>query len=259
VRIAFGKAVEMQRRAAVHFHAALRLDGFDPDDPDAVLPPPGLNLADLVDAVHHAARVTSFHTDPHPAKPDGWLIAWGDENRGRYADVRPINVTGTGTISDSQVAGYIAKYATKSTEVTGHLPGRLTDETIGLHADPDGTHTERLIEACWILGRPRAWRRLRKGAHMFGFAGHYLTKSRSHRVTFQLLRDRRIVFRRTVHTGPDTDERAPQDETTLVVNFLQFVGAGWHTTADALLANTSAAMAREHQQAAREALTTLAA
>jgi hypothetical protein len=45
----------------------------------------------------------------------------------------------------------------------------------------------------------------------------------------------------------------------LVVNFLQFVGAGWQSPADAMLANTSAAMAREHQQAGREALMTLAA
>ncbi|MDT5041615.1 MAG: hypothetical protein QOE51_2600, partial [Actinoplanes sp.] len=47
--------------------------------------------------------------------------------------------------------------------------------------------------------------------------------------------------------------------TTLVVNFLEFVGAGWQTPADAMLANTSAALAREHQQAAREALQTMAA
>ena len=70
-----------------------------------------------------------------------------------------------------------------------------------------------------------------------------------------MLRNRRIVFRRTVQSGPKDETCAPREETTLVVNFLQFVGAGWHTTADALLANASAAMAREHQQAAREALT----
>ncbi len=45
----------------------------------------------------------------------------------------------------------------------------------------------------------------------------------------------------------------------LVVNFLEFVGAGWQTPADAMLANTSAAMAREHQEAAREYLTATAA
>jgi hypothetical protein len=33
-----------------------------------------------------------------------------------------------------------------------------------------------------------------------------------------------------------------------VVNFLQFVGAGWHTTGDALLASISAALAREDHQ-----------
>ena len=35
---------------------------------------------------------------------------------------------------------------------------------------------------------------------------------------------------------------------------LTYVGIGWHTTADAVLANTAAAMAREKRQAARLAL-----
>jgi hypothetical protein len=33
---------------------------------------------------------------------------------------------------------------------------------------------------------------------------------------------------------------------------LTFVGIGWHTTADAILANTAAAMAREKREAARD-------
>jgi hypothetical protein len=37
-----------------------------------------------------------------------------------------------------------------------------------MYADPDGTHTERLVEACWMLGRPRDWRALRRWAHMSG-------------------------------------------------------------------------------------------
>ena len=51
-------------------------------------------------------------------------------------------------------AGYLAKYATKSTEVTGHRSPRLTADTIGNYADPDGDHIARLIDACWRLGRP---------------------------------------------------------------------------------------------------------
>ena len=34
VRVAHGKAAEYQARGAVHFHALLRLDGYDPADPD---------------------------------------------------------------------------------------------------------------------------------------------------------------------------------------------------------------------------------
>jgi hypothetical protein len=46
------------------------------------------------------------------------------------------------------------------------------------------------------------------------------------------------------------------DETTVVINSLAFAGIGWHTTADALLANTAAANAREQRLPAREELAT---
>jgi hypothetical protein len=100
--------------------------------------------------------------------------------------------------------------------------------------------------------------RLRRWAHMLGFGGHFLTKSRRYSITFTMLRNQRVAFRRAQTAGPDQPESDEQPN-TLVVNFLQFVGAGWHTTADALLANTSAAMAREHQEAATRYLSTPAA
>jgi len=319
IRLSFGKAAEMQRRAVVHFHAIIRLDGYDPDDPDAVVaPPPELDAADIVAAVDHAATTVGFTTDPHPANRDGWPIAWGEQ-----VLTKVITVAAEGQVTDAQVAAYLAKYATKSTEVTGHASNRLTEDTITLYADPDGTHTERLIDACWRLGNYRTnpeppsplagkrrvgpasakpfgtlrtdpdcggctryrvcptcaaeqvaaaeaerrttagppaspYLKLRRWAHMLGFGGHFLTKSRRYSITFALLRNQRIVFRRTITGGPELTE-APEQPTTLVVNFLQFVGAGWQTPADAMLANTSAAMAREHQDAARQQLHTLAA
>jgi hypothetical protein len=91
-----------------------------------------------------------------------------------------------------------------------------------------------------------------------GFGGHFLTKSRTYSITFNLLRQQRIVYRRTVTAGPENDDRPPELDTTLVVNFLQFVGAGWHTTGDALLANTSAALAREHGYVTAEEVAALA-
>jgi hypothetical protein len=72
VRVAHGKAAEYQARGSVHFHALLRLDGYDPADPDRLLPPPpGITIADLDDATRQAATAISYRTPPHPARP--WI------------------------------------------------------------------------------------------------------------------------------------------------------------------------------------------
>ncbi|WFE46355.1 replication initiator [Verrucosispora sp. WMMD1129] len=316
VRLSPGKVAELQARGAVHFHAIARLDGVHPDDPTAVIPPPaGFGVGDLVDALHHAAEQIAFHTPTHPDRPDGWQIGWGEQ-----VDVRPITADGAGEVTDGMVAGYLAKYATKSTEATGHTSTRLTADSIGDYADPDGDHTARLIDACWRIGRPTGtpvplserarddrprpgfvprwectdcgthtryaacptcvahrqaaldteptkpatgnpYARLRRWAHMLGFGGHFLTKGRRYSVTFQLLRDTRVSFRR--HEHHDQADEQPgalravdhlDDDTTLIVGTLTFAGVGWHTTGDALLAATAAAMARERRTAGREEL-----
>ncbi|MFG1608358.1 replication initiator [Actinoplanes sp. NPDC049265] len=258
VRLSFGKAAEMQRRGVVHFHAIARLDGVHPTDPNAVVPPPpGIDADDLKVAIDHAAATVHFTIEAHPARPEGWQIGWGDQ-----VLTKVVTVAGQGEVTDAQVAAYLAKYATKATEITGHTSPRLDRgdlATVELYANPTGTHVERLVWASVWLGRHDGWRRLRRWAHMLGFGGHFLTKSRRYSTTFGRLREQRIVFRRNASSGPDSPAEAPTEPTTLIVNFLQFVGAGWHTTADALLANTSAAMAREHAEAARQALPTLAA
>jgi len=313
VVISHGKAAEFQARAAVHFHALLRLDGIDPHSPTAIIPPPaGFSIEDLTDAIRAAAHVT-FTTSTHPDRAAGWPMAWGEQ-----VDVRPIALSGGNQVTDQMVAGYLAKYATKSTEATGHQSTRITAETIDVYADPDGDHIARLIDACWRLGRPQAapvplsqrparrvkalgdrwtcpdcgtatrlricavchpsrqesldtktagsatttdvdnpYARLRRWAHMLGFGGHFLTKARHYSVTFGLLRAARIDFRRTEDTPDDPVMRAADhldEETTLIVGTLSFAGVGWHNTGDALLANTSAALARARHQAARDEL-----
>ena len=200
VRVAHGKAAEYQARGAVHFHALLRLDGYDPARPDQIQPPPScLTIADLDDAVRQAVTGTSFRTDSHPAQPGGWLIAWGDQ-----LDIRVITMAGTGTVTDLAVAGYLAKYSTKGTEVTGHASARITSETIGLYANPDGAHAERLIDACWKIGAESGYVGLRRWAHMLGFGGHFLTKARRYSLRFSDLRQARISYRR------GQDYRLPQ-------------------------------------------------
>ncbi|MDT4994712.1 MAG: hypothetical protein QOH97_4604 [Actinoplanes sp.] len=324
-QLTHGKAAEFQRRAIVHFHTLIRLDGVHPDDPDAVLiPPPGIDTDDIIAALRHAVTAVSFTTPPHPDRPEGWLIRWGDPDKG--FDTQALTLAGDGSITDQMIAehlakaGYLAKYATKSTEATGFSSTRITADDIGQH-HPDGDHIGRLIAACWRLGQPPAdqapaptgllrastgrpggpfikpwdcpdcgtntryracpvcvaerqasldtkptntaestnpYTRLRRWAHRFGFAGHFLTKTRRRVVRFQTLRDTRIVYRRTedqAATNPGTVRAVDhRDDTTLIVGTLTFAGVGWHNTGDALLANTAAAMARERHETGREEL-----
>jgi hypothetical protein len=113
-----------------------------------------------------------FVTDPHLDKPSGWLVGWGTQ-----LDIRTINLGTDGAITDGVVAGYLSKYATKATEATGHTSRRLTSETIDVYADPDGSHIQRLVEACWILGRDKDWTGLRRWAHMLASAATSLPKA----------------------------------------------------------------------------------
>ncbi len=217
VRATCCKVAEMQVRGVVHFHAVIRLDGYHPDDKDTTLPPPAeLDSIDLSDAIHHAATTVGFTTDPHTVNSDGWSMAWGQQ-----VDVRPIQIRGDQDVTDSMVAGYFAKYATKSTEATGHVSRRLNSETVDLYANEHGTHTERLIDACWQLGSHPDWQKLRRWAHMLGFGGHFLTKSRRYSITFRILRDNRVIWRRTVDDTPAADT---DGDTTLIVGTLTYAG-----------------------------------
>ncbi|WP_431914438.1 replication initiator, partial [Micromonospora carbonacea] len=96
IRLSPGKVAELQARGAVHFHAIARLDGVNGEDPDAVVPPPAaFTIDDLVDALRYAAEQIAFHTPPHPDRPDGWPIAWGEQ-----VDLEPIATDGTGEVTD---------------------------------------------------------------------------------------------------------------------------------------------------------------
>jgi hypothetical protein len=254
VRVAHGKAAEYQARGAVHFHALLRLDGYYPADPGKILPPPRvLTVADLQDATRKAAQAIGYRTAPHPAQPGGWPIGWGTE-----IDIRVITLTGTSTITDLAVAGYLAKYSTKGTEATGHASARITADTLDLYASPGGTHPERLIHACWSLGADPGYTSLRRWAHMLGFGGHFLTKARRYSLRFADLRQARITYRRN-HDAER--EHGPirtadhEEDTILIVGTFSYAGTGWRTTGDALLANTAADQARKRRQAGHDELT----
>lgn len=258
LRLSFAKVAEYQARGLIHFHALIRLDAIDPADPDTLLPPPAaITAADLDQAVTAAAATTRFTTPRHPHNPDGWQLTWGSQ-----LDIRP--VTFTGTLTDTAVAGYLAKYATKATETTGHTSARITTDTIGTYANT-ATHAGRLVRTCWILGHrpdhedPADWKptygRLRRWAHMLGFGGHFATKSRRYSTTRAALKTARRQWRRAHHYGRRAQHQTAEhtdEETTLVVGNLTFAGIGYRSSGDRWLALTAAAQAREQRKVAKE-------
>ncbi|MET9023093.1 replication initiator [Actinopolymorpha sp. NPDC004070] len=289
VRISFGKVAEFQRRGLVHFHILARFDGIHPLDPDVVVPPPEWATVFLLKWIlERAVADTTWRTPPLVVhgrrgrllvdRPDGWLLRWGNQ-----VDVRPVRLRGedklTGErvvdeldhtdqanqtdkhgrrrlLSGPAVAGYLAKYATKATEAAGHTSRKITEESIDFYAN--NTHPGRIIEACWRLsqkGRQPAdeWRggwyyALRRWAHMLGYGGHFFSKSRRYSTTFKRLRQARVDYRRAHH---ESSEHLEENEVLEVIGELVFAGSGWHTTGDAMLANTAAAMAREQRQTGR--------
>jgi hypothetical protein len=182
VRVSFAKVAEYQRRGAVHFHAIIRLDAAtDCDCPGCVAPPPAGFTAELLEAAVRQAAEAVTVTCPLVDKDQGVTLTarWGEQ-----LDVRHIDGDEGGELSAEQVAGYVAKYATKSTEAVGvTLDQRVCEvelESLDLPA-----HVAELVRACWELGaHPSLARlRLRKWAHMLGFGGHFSTKSRRYSTT----------------------------------------------------------------------------
>jgi hypothetical protein len=265
VRVSFAKVAEYQRRGAVHFHAIIRLDAAtDCGCPACVAPPPAGFTVELLEAAIRQAAASVTVPCPVVEEDQGvTLVArWGEQ-----LDVRHITEAGDeNELSAEQVAGYVAKYATKATEALGvTLDHRIGAEDLEELDVP--VHVAELVRACWELGaRPGlAGLRLRKWAHMLGFGGHFSTKSRRYSTTLGALRRARVAFairRRRGDTLPlDAWGRAEDDQAVVVVASWAYIGSGYQTTGEAWLAASAAARAREERRIAREELrtTTIAA
>ncbi len=215
LRVSFAKVAEYQRRGVVHFHAIIRLDG--PAGPSSA-PPAWATVGLLGAAIAQAADAVHLVT-PATSGLSARTLCWGREH-----DTRPI--TATGELTDTRVAAYVAKYATKAAECTGTLDRRITtaDQLAEL---PVSEHARRLIAACLRLGKLPGLQDLRLAAwaHMLGFRGHFSTKSRHYSTTFGALRAERAQHQRD-HAPTGSLWPTPEDDTTLVLAHWRFAGQG---------------------------------
>jgi hypothetical protein len=263
VRVAYAKVAEFQRRGAIHFHAVLRLDAAtDCRCPGCLAPPPEPFTAGVLeDALRQAVpavRVPCPSVDGGPER----YARWGEQ-----LDVRNIT-TGEDQaeeLSAEQVAGYIAKYATKATESFGSGLDRRLDPDDLDRLDGLPAHVVELVRAAWKLGGRRELEglRLRAWAHMLGFRGHWSTKSRRYSTTFTVLRRARVQFakRRRARDGVPLDawDRPEDDQAVIVIASWIYVGSGYATEGERWLALSAAARAREQREVAWEELRTMPA
>ena len=249
--VRFVKVAEYQARGVVHFHAVIRLDA--PGE-DHQRPPARFTAALLADAIGQAANAVRWSPRPdqdYPVRP-GVVLRFGVQ-----VDCRVIRdglvdgLPGTGDKLDvGAVGNYIAKYATKTLTAPG-VPDRRLRSAADLMGLRCSRHYQQMIETAWKLGGGRtgpADTRLCKKAHMLGYAGHFLTKSRRYSTTFGVLRRARAEHRKALRY-PDGERDPwgrPLDETVvLILKTWTYAGTD-HTTAtpSAELALASADMAR---------------
>ncbi|MFE2426356.1 replication initiator [Streptomyces sp. NPDC059373] len=220
--VSFAKVAEYQRRAAVHFHAVVRLDGpGGPGDPPPVWATPDV----LLDAVHDAAA-SGFVTVPDSDAYGTERVAWGAQ-----LDARPIRAFGDGDgLSDEAVAAYVGKYVSKGAADTGAGLDHRINGPADIRAAVVSSHVRALMGVCWRLGglpeleplRLRAW------AHTLGYRGHILTKSRRYSTTYGALRAERADHQ---HAGTGLADNPD----AITEAAWRYVGSG-HTPGAALLA-----------------------
>jgi hypothetical protein len=264
VRVSYVKVAEYQARGALHFHCVVRLDAAPPKDRRELAQPPpsGFTAELLADAIRRAAAHT---TAPVPQPPDDerrsgqqefaleagprWprMIRWGAQVDGR--------VLAPGEAASC--AGYIAKYATKSTEVVGGLVYRLSASDIE-HLDVR-PHVARMVCCAWTLAtRPHLHRlRLRRCAHALGFRGHCFTKSHYYSTTFTRLRRARYEHQlRRAHGAERRDPwgRRMSDGACVERGRWAYTGIGYRMLGDAWLAESGRARVLEQRRVAREEL-----
>jgi hypothetical protein len=120
---------------------------------------------------------------------------------------------------------------------------------------PVREHVRAYMREAFALARDRALAERRFGpcAHTLGYRGHCLTKSRRYSSTFKALHEdrQRHVYQQLLARSHDAAQRALAGAAEGSASF-RFDGIGHLTAADAFLAASAAARAREQRRLARE-------
>jgi hypothetical protein len=254
--VQYAKVAEFQLRGVVHYHALVRLDG--PKTPDGFAPAPrGLDGDGLGRLVEESAGSVRLMVPAVDRDDLDRVLAFG-----RQLDVRTVRSGRRDddpgrSLTPEQVAGYLAKYATKAAADTDRRDDDHHFRRIQVTARRLAVRASRVDSA---EEAPGPYELLGKWVHMFGFRGHFATKSRRYSITLGALRRARrraqALIAQHRATGRPLDLAAleadlladDEDETTLVIGHWTYAGTGWATEGQTALAIAAATRARERLQ-----------
>jgi len=234
VRVSFVKVMEMQARAIPHYHAIIRLDAVTQDGTPR--PPAGeLTADDLgVLVIRAVARANLPVLDIDGAARE---LVFGNQ-----IDVQPLTRDGDAeTIAAARhVAGYLAKYVTKSATDLGIAARRIPAPGIELLEVTD--HVRELLRTFVSLAEAVPdYTSMTDWLHTLGYRGHTTSKSRRYSTTMGALREKRTRHARTAIDAELNDDAV-----------WEFTGTGHKNLGDRYLAVSSAIKHHEEVWAARQ-------
>lgn len=224
IKVSFVKIVEMQRRACPHFHAVIRLDhherdhGQDTTDTTErtnakppLAPTTHPDATTLARLVHQAAAATRLEV----AGADSQLIT---VRFGGQTDTQTLTRTAAAVDGRSaevqlarRIAGYLAKYVTKSVTEFGVNPRRMSPRAIDTL--PVNPHIHALLHTITDLAAQPGREPMLGWLHTLGYRGHITTKSRQYSTTMTALRAHRAAWKNQNPTISDISELAAHPAT----------------------------------------------
>ena len=243
-RVSFMKVVELQRRGLPHFHAVIRLDAAsEPGQPPSP-PETSLRTGDFAALIRQAAVAIEISVNGDK------VLRFGDQ-----LDIKIIRCTdtdegGDAGVSSRQIAGYLAKYVTKSVADFGILARRFSPAAID-HLDVT-EHVREIMRTIVALAEQEPYQDMLSWVHTLGYRGHVISKSRQFSTTMTALRERRATWRKE-----QARERMPaaltRDESNAPMQW-EFERLGHSGLGDRVLVLSAFARAQQQRFTARDAL-----
>ncbi|PQZ53015.1 hypothetical protein CQ040_16825 [Microbacterium sp. MYb54] len=247
IRVSFVKVVEMQTRIIPHIHSVIRLDAATRTGTPT---PPAKAISGEQLSVLVQRAAASVHLD---------VLAPGGEVRtlrfGNQIDTQILADTTGATDSavlGRKVAGYLAKYVTKSVADAGLAPHRINPAAIDHLAVSD--HVRTLLHTIVNLSEEiPEYAAMVTWLHTLGYRGHITTKSRRYSTTMGALRAVRAAYEqaaaarhRSIRGDAETESGDAADTEWA------FTRAGHKSAGERYLAVTAALKHREGLWAARQ-------